>query len=233
LVELELTSPQGNGDVTSIPKFNVWREETAVFDSVAAYDFAGPGINLTGGDRPELVKGIHASADYFRVFGAPVALGRTFTAEEDRPGGPAVVVISNGLWRNRFGGDPGILNRTIDLGQEPYAIIGVLGPTYTGDPKSDIWMPLKADPNSTNQGHYLRATARMKPGVTLAQAQAAMKHAADEFNRKFPGSTVMGPGASFTAVPLRDSVIGDVRFSLLLLFWCSWFCAADCLRQCC
>jgi predicted permease len=218
LVELELSSPQGNGDVTSIPKFNVWREQTDVFDSVAAYDFSGPGINLTGGDRPELIKGIHVSADYFRVFGAPVALGRTFTPEEDRPGGPAVVVISNGLWRNRFGGDPGILNRTIDLGQEPYTIIGVIGPTYTGDPKSDIWMPLKPDPNSVDQGHYLRATARLKPGVTLAQAQAAMKHAADKFNRKFPGSPVMGPGTSFTAVPLRDSVIGDVRFGLLLLF---------------
>ena len=218
LVELELTSPQGNGDVTSIPKFNVWREQTDVFDAVAAYDFSGPGINLTGGDRPELIKGIHVSADYFRVFGAPVALGRTFTTEEDRPGGPAVVVISNGLWRNRFGGDPGVLNRTIDLGQEPYTIIGVLGPAYTGDPKSDIWMPLKPDPNSVDQGHYLRATARLKPGVTLAQAQAAMKHAAEEFKRKFPGSPVMGPGASFTAVPLRDSVIGDVRFGLLLLF---------------
>ncbi len=218
LVELELSSPQGNGDVTSIPKFNVWREQTDVFDSVAAYDFSGPGINLTGGDRPELIKGIHVSADYFRVFGAPVALGRTFTPEEDRPGGPAVVVISNGLWRNRFGGDPGILNRSIDLGQEPYVIIGVLGPTYTGDPKSDIWLPLKPDPNSVDQGHYLRSTARLKPGVTLAQAQTAMKHAADEFNRKFPGSPVMGPGASFTAIPLRDSVIGDVRFGLLLLF---------------
>jgi len=218
LVELELSSPQGNGNVTSIPKFNVWREQTDVFDSVAAYDFSGPGINLTGGDRPELIKGIHVSADYFRVFGAPVALGRTFTPQEDRPGGPAVVVISNGLWRNRFGGDPGILNRAIDLGQEPYTIIGVIGPTYTGDPKSDIWLPLKPDPNSVDQGHYLRATARLKPGVTLAQAQAAMKHAADEFNRKFPNSPVMGPGASFTAIPLRDSVIGDVRFGLLLLF---------------
>ena len=59
LVELELSSPQGNGDVTSIPKFNVWREQTDVFDSVAAYDFSGPGLNLTGGDRPELIKGIH------------------------------------------------------------------------------------------------------------------------------------------------------------------------------
>jgi putative ABC transport system permease protein len=218
LVELELSSPQGNGDITSIPKFMVWREQTQAFDSVAAYDFAGPGVNLTGGDRPEQVKGIHVSADYFRVFGAPMALGRTFTAEEDRPGGPAVAVISNGLWRSRYGGDPGIINRTIDLGGEPYTVIGVLGPTFARDTKNDIWVPLKPDPNSTNQGHYLHATARLKPGVTLAQAQAAMKLAADQFNRKFPNSPVMGPGASFTAVPLRDSVIGNVRFDLLLLF---------------
>src|SRR6202034_301262 len=90
LVELELSSPRGNGDITSIPKFNIWREQTQVFDSVAAYDLSGPGINLIGVDRPEQLKGIHASADYFRVFGAPLALGRTYTADEDRPGGPAV-----------------------------------------------------------------------------------------------------------------------------------------------
>ena len=218
LVELELSSQQGNGDVTSIPKFNVWREQTQVFDSVAAYDFSGPGINLTGGDRPEQLEGIHVSADYFRVFGAPMAIGRTFTADEDRPGGPAVAVISDGLWRSKFGGDPGIINRTIDLGGEPFVVIGVLGPTFSSDPKSDIWLPLKPDPNSIDQGHYLRATARLKPGITLAQAQAAMKLAAEEFKRKFPNSSVMGPQNSFTAIPLRDSVIGDVRFGLLMLF---------------
>jgi putative ABC transport system permease protein len=64
---------------------------------VAAYDFAGPGINLTEGDRPEQLKGIRVSKDYFRVFGAPMALGRTFSADEDRPGGPAVAILSNGL----------------------------------------------------------------------------------------------------------------------------------------
>ncbi|MGB8593375.1 MAG: ABC transporter permease, partial [Candidatus Acidiferrales bacterium] len=219
LVELELTSKQGNWDTTSIPKFNVMREKTQIFDSVAAYDFSGPGINLTGGDRPEQVKGIHASADYFRVFGAPMAIGRTFSAEEDRPGGAAVVVISNGLWRSKFGADPGIISRTIELGGEPYAVIGVLGPTFTSDPPSDIWLPLKPDPNSTDQGHYLRATARLKPGVTLAQAKAAMTLAAEEFRRKFPDSPPLeAPDVSFTAVPLRDSVVGDVRLGLLLLF---------------
>ena len=217
LVELELSSAEGNSNITSIPKFNVWREQTQVFDSVTAYDFAH-GINVTGGQRPEQLKGTHASADYFRVFGAPVVLGRTFTAEEDRPGGPAVVVISNGLWRSRFGADSGIIGRTIDLGGEPFTIIGVLGSTFKSDPPCDLWVPLKPDPNSTDQGHYLLGTARLKAGVTVAQAQAAMKLAAVQFRQRFSKSPEMAGGDSFTAIPLRDSVIGDVRSALWLLF---------------
>ncbi len=218
LVELEGISPEGNFDATSIPKFNVWHDQSQVFDSVAAYDFAGPGINLTGSDLPAQLRGIRVSKDYFRVFGAPMALGRTFSADEDRPGGPAVAVISNGLWRSRYGSDPGIINRSIELGGEPYSVIGVLGSTFTSDPPSDIWLPLKPDPNSVDQGHYLRGTARLKPGITLAQAQAAMKLAAEQFKRKFASSLALGPQDSFTAVPLRDRVIGDSRRGLLLLF---------------
>jgi len=219
LVELEMSSPEGTADYTSIPKFIEWREQTQVFDSVAAYDVEGPGINLTGGDRPEQVKGIHASAGYFRVFGAPLALGRTYTPDEDRPGGPNIVVISDGLWRSRYGGDPEIVGKTIDLGKEPYTVIGVLGANFRTETPVDIWLPLRADPNSIDQGNYLHATARMKPGVTLAQAQAAMKMAAEEFQRKFPDTRgMMEPGASFTAVPYRESVVEDVRRGLLLLF---------------
>jgi len=113
LVQLELSSPQGNGNVTSIPKFNVWREQTQAFQDVAAYDFGGPGVNLTGGDRPEQLKGIRVSAGFFPVFGARLAAGRTFSTEEDRPGGPALVVVSGGLWRRRFGADPNLWGRAL------------------------------------------------------------------------------------------------------------------------
>ncbi|MGB8836779.1 MAG: ABC transporter permease, partial [Candidatus Acidiferrales bacterium] len=187
LVALERHFANGDGASVSIPKFTVWSEQTQVFQAIAAYDFAGPGINLTGGDHPEQVKGIHASSGYFEVFGAPVELGRTYTATEDRPGGPQVVVISNGLWRSRYGGDPAIIGKTIALTGEPYEIIGVLGPTFKSDPPADMWLPLQPDPNSTNQGHYLLCAARLRPGVTLEQAQAAMKISAEEFRRKFPG----------------------------------------------
>src|SRR5947208_1430485 len=108
IVQLELSSPQGNGNVTSIPKFNTWREQSQVFQDISAYDQSGPGINLTGGDRPEQLKGIHVSSSFFQLFGARVVAGRTFTAEEDRPGGPPLAVLSGGLWQRRFGGDPNL-----------------------------------------------------------------------------------------------------------------------------
>ena len=216
LVALGRHFPDGNGFSTSIPKFTVWSEQTQVFQSVAAYDFAGPGMNLTGGDRPEQVKGIHASSGYFDVFGAPMAIGRAYTAQEDRPGGPHVAVISYGLWHRRFGGDPGVIGKTLELTGDPYEIIGVLGPTFKTDPPADVWLPLQPDPNSTDQGHYLVCTARMRPGVTVGQAQAAMKLAAEEFRRKFPGP-LMDKTESAIAIPLRDRVVSGVRSALLIL----------------
>ena len=216
LVALMRSYPDRNQWAVSVPKFIVYSEQTKVFESITAYDFAGPGINLTGGDRPEQVRGIHASAGYFDVFGAPIAIGRAYTASEDRPGGPHVAVISNGLWRGRFGGDPTILGRTVELSGDPYEIIGVLGPGFKSDPSADVWLPLQANPNSTEQGHFLRAAARMWPGVTLGQAQAAMKLAAEEFRRRFRGP-LMAPHESATAVPLQDTIVAGVRSALLIL----------------
>jgi putative ABC transport system permease protein len=215
LVELELSGPQGNGNITSIPKYTVWREQTEVFEAVTAYDSGGPGVNLTGGDHPEQLHGIRASADYFQVFGVPMAMGRPFTAEDDRPNGPRLVVLANGLWRSHFGADPDIVGKTVDLGGEPYTITGVIGSTFHTDQPTDIILPLRADPNSVDQSHYLVSTARMKRGVTLAMAKAAMKVSAEEYKRKFPGA--MDQKDSFTAEPLRDTVVGDIRVSLLVL----------------
>ncbi len=215
IVQLMRHFPGGNGTSVSIPRFNVWREQTSVLEASAVYDFAGPGINVTGGDRPEQIKGIRASAGYFAVFGAPVALGRTFTADEDRPGGPKVAVISNGLWKSRFGGDPGAVGKTILLADEPYTIVGVLGPGFATDPRSDIWLPLQPDPNSQDQANYLVCAARLSPGVTLEKANAALSIAAEEFRRKFPGW--MDEHESVAARPLRDAVVHDVRLALLIL----------------
>src|SRR4030095_16108909 len=99
IVQLMNKSPQGTFPGASVPKYNVWRAQNHVIEDVAAYDTGGPGINIAGGDRPEQVNGIHVSHEFFRLFGAPVLFGRTFSPDEDRPRGDRAVVLSNGLWQ--------------------------------------------------------------------------------------------------------------------------------------
>jgi putative ABC transport system permease protein len=119
LVQLAVKFPQGNGIILSVPEFMGIRQATRALADFTLYDFSGAGINLTGGDQPEQLKGIRASASYFRLFGAQVAFGRPFSAEEDRPGGLHVAVISHGLWQSRFGGNRDIVSRPSTLGANP------------------------------------------------------------------------------------------------------------------
>ncbi len=214
IVQFLLTSPQGSGPGASVTKFNVWRQQTAAFEDVSAYDFGGPGLNLTGGAYPEQIQGIHVTKDYFRLFGAPVAMGRTFTADEDRPNGGHVLVLSNGLWKRRFGGDPNMVAKSISLGGVPYVVVGILGPGFATDPVADVWIPFQFDPNSTDQAHYFLAAARLKPGVTLSMAKAALQLAAGQFRRKY---TAANPQSGFSVQPLQDAIVSDVRSSLLVL----------------
>jgi predicted permease len=214
IVAFELTDPGGKGVIASIPKFHLWQQQTSVFDDVAAYDFGGPGFNLTG-ERPEQIHGIHVTEGYFRLFGAPVMLGRTFTRQEDLPGGGKVVILSYGLWQRKFAGSPGVIGNSLSLGNEPYTIVGVLGKSFQTDPQADIWLPFQFEPNSNNQGHYFQAAGLLKRGVSLDQANAQMKLAADQFRRLYPAA--LDPKESFAVDPLRDTIVSDVRKSLLVL----------------
>ncbi|HUA92707.1 MAG TPA: ABC transporter permease [Terracidiphilus sp.] len=213
IVEIELAGPRGNDAIASIPKFHVYQQQTSIFSEVAAYDFEGPGFNLTG-DRPEQIHGIHVTEGYFRLFGAPILLGRTFTKQEDLPSGGNVVVISYGLWQRRLGGNPNVIGTALSLGNEPYTIIGVIGRDFSSDPEADIWLPFQFEPNSTNQGHFFQAVGMLKPGITLAQANAQMKLAYQQYLRLYPQAD---PKGGFAVEPLRDSIIGDARKSLLVL----------------
>lgn len=223
IVQLMIFSPNWasgkNFNIASVPEFNVWREQKQVFQEIAAYDYPSRAVNLTGSEPPEQVKALHVSADYFPLFGAPLELGRTFSADEDRPGGPRVTVIGNGLWRRRFGGNRGIIGKAILLGGEPHVVIGVLGPAFAPDASADVWLALQADPNSTNHGHYLRVAARLKPGITLEMVKAQLRLAYEQFLRKFPNWlwSEERRRRNFTTEPLRDAVVGDVRPALLVL----------------
>jgi predicted permease len=186
-----------------------------VLEDVSAYDTGGPGLNLGGGDHPEQLKGIHVSHEFFHLFGAQTAIGRTFTADEDRPRGGNVIVLSNGLWQRRFGSDSGMLGKALTLGGESYTVIGVLASGFTFDPSPDLYLPFQADPNSTNQGHYFRVSARLKPGVSLNSAKAALNLAGEEFKRQYPGA--MGPSNTFTVEPMQQLMVSNVRTALFVL----------------
>lgn len=203
------------GTSVSIPKFMAWKNANQTFDAMAIYDFTGPGLNLGSGDRPQQVKGIHVSQEYFRVFGVSPAQGRTFLAQEDLPGGPKATVVTYSLWQTHFGGDPALIGKPIILGGDPYTVVGILPSSFRPDPPADVFIAMQADPNTTNQGHYLYAAGRLKPGVSIQAADANLKVAADRF--RSTNQILMGPDESAGVVPLRDALVGDVRLPLLIL----------------
>jgi predicted permease len=210
------TSPQGSGPAASPAKFQHYRNQTAVVQDVSA--FRTSVVNLTGGSFPEQLRGANVSADFFQLLGAPVARGRTFSADEDRPNGPPVVVISGSLWQRRFNSDPDIVGKTISLGGDAFTIVGVLGAGFDVQelgPTPEVWMPMQLDPNTSDQGHYFRAMGRIRPGVSLAQAKARLEASAAEFRAKFPN--VLDPENGFTVVPVREAFVSNVRPLLLVL----------------
>ena len=209
--------PQGSGPGASPTKFQHWREQTSVVQDVSA--FRTGVANLTGASFAEQVQQAQVSADFFRLFGATPVRGRTFTAQEDVPNGPKLVLLSHGFWSRRFGADPQIVGKTISLGGDPFTVVGVLAPRFDFrdfGPQPDVFVPFQLDPNSTDQGHYFQAAGRLKPGVSLASANARMKIAAEDFRRKY---SQLGPNSnlSFAVRPVRDAMVTDARSSLLVL----------------
>jgi len=217
LVSLTNTSPQGPFPGASIPRFSLWRQQTSVFEQVAAIDFGGAGLNLTGTDHPQQVQGLHVSADYFAMFGAPVIAGRTFTATEDSPNGGHVTVLSYGLWKSRYGANPNMVGSTIQIDGQPYVVVGVIGPGFVTDTPADLWVPFQFNLNSKDMVFFFTAAARLKPGVTIPQANAQMRLVADEFRRLY-GEDSLPPGGSFGVTSLQEQMIGNTGSRLLVLW---------------
>jgi len=219
VVFLDTSAAGRSNSFASDAKFNLWREQTGAFQDVSGYKYSV--MNLTGVDRPEQIQVEQVSADYFRLFGFPLAQGRTFSPDELLPNGRETAILSNGLWRSEFGGDPHVLGRTISLGGRPYEVIGILAPVHTeSDQPIDVWVPLQIDPNSADQVHFANFTVagRLKSGITLDIAKAQLQLAADEFRRKYPGGLGnVGPRDGFSVQSMKDELVGDVRSSLLIL----------------
>ncbi|MDA1094109.1 MAG: ABC transporter permease [Acidobacteria bacterium] len=216
IVWFEVSSPQGQNQGGSPAKFDFWRQQTGVVEQVTA--FRSGLLNYTGGDLPEQLKWQQASADYFRLFGAPIILGRTFSAAEDLPNGPNVALISEQMWERRFDRDPEIIGDSLSLSGLPHTIIGVVGAEFDFrdfETQRDVWTPFQLEPNSTDQGHYFSVTGRLREGVTLAQAQAALARSSGAFRERFPAA--LPEDAVFGALPIRDTLVRNVRSSLQVL----------------
>ena len=214
VVMLMNVSPQGSGPAASPAKFMHWRAQSDVLQDVSA--FTAGVMNYTGGDFPEQLQSGRVSADFFKLIGARVAAGRTFSADEDLPNAPKVVVLSKTLWQSRFAGDPNVSGRSIALNGEPYTIVGVLDDfdftEFGASPQ--VWTPWQFDPNTRETGHYFRVAGRLKPGVTVEQANSRLGASAATFREKFP---TFGQNASFGVTRFTEVLVRGVRTSLFVL----------------
>jgi putative ABC transport system permease protein len=209
-------TPNGAGPAASPAKFNHYRAQDQVVQDISAFNTGV--MNFTGTGFPEQLRSGRVSADFFRLTAPPMALGRGFLPEEDVPNGPKVTVISRRLWETRFSADPNVVGKSISLGEEPYTIVGVLGDFDFREfgPTPQVWVPFQFDPNSTDQGHYFQVMGRLKPGVTLQQADERLQASAEIFRARFP--TAIGPQSSFGVRPVRDVIVGEEARQSLLIY---------------
>jgi putative ABC transport system permease protein len=212
------------GMVLSPLKFAHFRKQTAVLENVSAFDFNGV-VNYKGDDSAEQWQSLQLSADGFNCLGIRVVQGRTYTVEEDLPNAPKVAVISQGLWAQRFGSDPGILGRAVTLNDELYTVIGVVEDSealkhdFGTSDFPQVYLPMQLDPNSHDEGNYFQAMARLKPGVSLAQARARLKASGADLRASArPNVSDADLMNFFNAMPLRDALVSDYRilFAILL-----------------
>jgi putative ABC transport system permease protein len=217
IVEFESTTAGVPSAAASPRNFNIWREQTIQFQDVSAHWLDH--VNLTGGPEPELIPAARVTVDFFHLYGAPVLYGRTFTSDEGRPRGGDVVVLSHDLWVRHFAADPKIIGQTISLGDVPYAVVGILGPNFETeqfDEHPDVWIPFQIEAGSlAADGRLCIVTGRLRPGATIETARADLQRVADDYRQAFPAA--IGPTGSFTALKLRDAIVGDVRPTLLVL----------------
>ena len=196
------------------PKFLFWREQSQSFEAMAAYSsFAGASGNLSGGSEPEYVRGLRVSEEFFRVLGVYPALGRAFTSEEDKPGGARVAILSDGLWRRRFGMSNEVIGSTVLLNDKTVTVVGVMPRDFRL--YADLFVPMQARPTA-NYDPNATVIGRLKPGTTRDQAQAELETIAQNYRATFPRQ--MSDGESIGVQPYQETFTGDVSGLLWILF---------------
>ena len=193
-----------------------WRQHTSdIFTSIGAATGSSLTLGHTGNTPARNFPAARISANFLSTLGLLPALGRNFTTAEDQPGGPRVVIVGHDFWQRELGGRADALGQTLTLDNSPYTVVGVMPKNFRHPYRAELWIPLAAafDP-AAGRGHYLYGNARLKPGITVAQADAAMRRICAAFNSANPD-----PGNPRRAYirPLREGFIADLRPKLIII----------------
>jgi predicted permease len=216
IVAVWTVSPaHGNEPLASSPgDFAIWKQKSGVFEDLApSYDDEK---TLTGEGAPQFLIGYGVSANYLRILGVQPQIGRLYTDNEDKSGGPQVALLSDHLWRTTFHSDPKVVGKAITLEGKPYTVLGVMPRDFDYPSTVDIWTPSAMAPKDFDNFNdtYVRILGRLKPGVTLAQAQQAMNALEAQVAAAHSATDA---GNRVVLVPLREQLDGDVRRPLLIL----------------
>ena len=210
----ETYRPRFDRSTTSPGNFHDWQEKNEVFEHMAAINYTS--YTLTGNGEPERVPTARVSPAFFPLMGVRPVLGRGLLPEEDSPGREQVVVLGYGLWQRRFGGRPGLLGETITLDGKPYTVVGVMPASFQYPRDAQAWVPLVLPPDQKNsrRSWFLRAIARLEPGLRLEQAQAGMDTLARQLEQQYPKSN---KNRGVNLVPLHEAHVYRVRSILWML----------------
>ena len=216
-VVLSTTSSNGDRDGLSVPEAQDYRAEMQSLEDLTA--FQSQSVNVTGGERPDRVRGAFVTANFFKVFNINPIVGRTFAEGEDRPGGEKLVVVNEKMWHERLNSDPNLAAKKLILNGEPYSVIGVVPASFKEplDPDVEVWMPVLNYPGNsgTREWRQLFAMGHLKPGASLSQAKAEASTIASQLAQAYPRES----GGHIARLQyFRDLLVSDVRPMLLLLF---------------
>jgi len=218
IMVLNESSGPGQNYAVALPDYFDWQKESTVFEHLAATHKESRNLSGIPGRDPERISGAAVTRNFFDIIGLPPEIGRTFSEDEDKSGGPPLVVISDRLWRRTFGADPSVLGRAITLHDQSYTIIGVLPPQITSPQDSDFWISMNRRIAGVWQRRDIHPMiyvwGKLKQGVTVEQARTEMKGIAARLEKAYPDSN-----GQETAVvtPLLDNLVGKYKTNLALL----------------
>lgn len=216
LVKIWESTPGYGRIETSPANARDWQRMSSSFSAMGAFT-EGQSSNLVGAGQPQKLNGSDVTAQTLNILGVKPALGRLFSASDDRDDAASAIVISDGLWRNTFGADPAIIGRKVTIDNDPTVVIGVMPPTFQFPSRTtDIWRLLRLAPDIYNDrgNQFLRVIARLKPGVTLKQAQADLSNVAAQLERAYPKENAK---VGAVVIDLRDEINTKSRQMLTAL----------------